>query len=118
MTAISIHQLQEDTVHWVRQATEQEPIVVTDEGKAVAKIVPFAAPKADNPFLTRKLLPGFAELQARMYGGTDSTEIISEMRDGRCVTSTPATSLSRQLHAVENAIRVFPDSVLETRQGD
>jgi antitoxin (DNA-binding transcriptional repressor) of toxin-antitoxin stability system len=83
MTAISIHQLHEDTGLWVRKATEQEPIVVTDEGRAVAKIVPFAAPKTGNPFLTRKLLPGFAELQAQMSGGTDSTDIISEMRDGR-----------------------------------
>ena len=40
-------------------------------------------PKRENPFLTRKLLPGFAALQERLTGGTDSTEIISEMRDGR-----------------------------------
>ena len=41
------------------------------------------APKRQNPFLTRKLLPGFAALQERLTGGTDSTDIISEMRDGR-----------------------------------
>ncbi|MES2469381.1 MAG: type II toxin-antitoxin system prevent-host-death family antitoxin [Verrucomicrobiota bacterium] len=40
-------------------------------------------PKRENPFLTRKLLPGFAALQERLTGGTDSTELISEMRDGR-----------------------------------
>lgn len=34
-----------------------------------------------NPFTTRKVLPGFAELQARLAGGTDSTLIISEDRD-------------------------------------
>ena len=38
---------------------------------------------AENPSLTRKLLPGFAELQGKLYGGTDSTQIISDMRDGR-----------------------------------
>ena len=82
MTAISIHQLHEETSLWVK-AAEQEPIIVTDEGKAVAKIVPFAAPKSGSPFATRKLLPGFAELQAGMSGGIDSTEIVSDMRDGR-----------------------------------
>ena len=83
MTAISIHELHENTALWVSKATEQEPIVLTDKGQAVAKIVPLPLTKADNPFLTRKLLPGFAELQGKLYGGTDSTQIISEMRDGR-----------------------------------
>lgn len=83
MTAISITELHEQTDLWVRKATEQEPIVLTDRGKAVAKIVPMPVAKAENPFLTRKLLPGFAEVQARCVGGTDSTDIISEMRDGR-----------------------------------
>ena len=42
-----------------------------------------APAKPENRFLTRKLLPGFAELQECLTGGTDSTDIISEMRDGR-----------------------------------
>ena len=83
MTAISIHELHENTDLWVRKATEQEPIVLTDKGQAVAKIVPVPVASAENPFLTRKLLPGFAELQAKLSGGTDSTQIISEMREGR-----------------------------------
>jgi hypothetical protein len=40
-------------------------------------------PPKENPFLNRKTLPGFAELQKRLVGGTDSTQIISEDRDGR-----------------------------------
>ena len=40
MTAISIHELHENTALWVSKATEQEPIVLTDKGLAVAKIVP------------------------------------------------------------------------------
>ena len=83
MTAISISELHEHTALWVRKATEQDPVVLTDNGRAVAKIVPVPVAKADNPFLTRKLLPGFAELQSKLSGGTDSTQIISEMRDGR-----------------------------------
>ena len=38
MTAISIHELHENTDLWVRKATEQEPIVLTDNGQAVAKV--------------------------------------------------------------------------------
>ena len=83
MTAISIHELHENTALWVSKATGQEPIVLTDQGQPVVKIVPLPVAKAENPFLTRKLLPGFTELQAKLSGGTDSTQIISEMRDGR-----------------------------------
>jgi len=83
MTAISIRELHENTDLWVRRATDQEPIVLTDNGQAVARIVPVPVANVKNPFLTRKLLPGFAELQARLTGGTDSAQIILEMRDGR-----------------------------------
>ncbi len=82
MAAISIHELHEHTDLWVRKSAE-EPVILTDEGHAVAKIVPLLAPQNGNPFLTRRLLPGFAEFQAKLSGGTDSTRIISEMRDGR-----------------------------------
>ena len=68
MTAISIHELQENTDLWVRKATEQEPIPMAN---------------AENPFLRRRLLPGFVELQAKLSGGTGSTQVISEMREGR-----------------------------------
>ena len=40
MTAISISELHENTALWVSKATEQEPIVLTDKGQPVAKIVP------------------------------------------------------------------------------
>lgn len=83
MTAISIRELHENTAHWVSKATEKEPIVVTENGQPVAKIVPVPVAKAENPFLTRKLLPGYKAIMHKRYGGQDSTEIISEMRDGR-----------------------------------
>ena len=83
MTAISIHELHEHTALWVSKATEQEPIVLTDNGQPVAKIVPLPVAKAENPFLTRKLLPGYEAIMHKRYGGQDTTEIISEMRDGR-----------------------------------
>ena len=83
MTAISIRELHEHTDLWVHRATEEEPIVVKDNGRPIARIVAIPAPPEENPFLTRQLLPGFAQLQSSLSGGTDSTEIISEMRDGR-----------------------------------
>ena len=48
-----------------------------------AKIVPLPVAKAENRFLTRKLLPGYEAVMHKRYGGQDSTEIISDMRDGR-----------------------------------
>ncbi len=82
MAAISIHELHEHTDLWVRKAAE-EPIILTDGGEAVAKIVSVLPSPKENPFLTRKLLPGFAELQAKLSAGADSAQIISEMRDER-----------------------------------
>ncbi|RBP42509.1 antitoxin Phd_YefM of type II toxin-antitoxin system [Roseimicrobium gellanilyticum] len=84
MVAISIHELHEHTDLWVRKAAAREDVLITDNGHAVAKIVPIPPePNTSNPFLTRKVLPGFADLQASLSGGTDSSKAVSEMRDER-----------------------------------
>ena len=83
MTAISIDELHENTDLWVRKATELEPIVVTADGKAVAKIVPIPVANEPLPFRTRKLIPGYEAIMHKRYGGADSTHIVSEMRDGK-----------------------------------
>jgi prevent-host-death family protein len=88
MTTISIKELHERTGEWVRKAAASEEITVTDRGRPVARIqaIPESAAVATptaNPWLRRKLLPAFAELQKTLIGGPESTEIISEMRDGR-----------------------------------
>jgi antitoxin (DNA-binding transcriptional repressor) of toxin-antitoxin stability system len=83
MTAISIRELHEHTDLWVHRATEEEPIVVKDKGRPVARIVPIPAPVEENPFLTRKLLAGYEQLQCQLSGGTDSTEVSYEMCAGR-----------------------------------
>ena len=83
MTAITIDELHQQTALWVRKAAVQELILLTDNGQPVAKIVPIPATSERKPFLNRKLLPGFAQLQRELSGGTESTEAISEMRDGR-----------------------------------
>lgn len=85
MQTITIKELHEHTGEWVRKAADHGEITVTDEGMPVALIsalAPRTQPR-ENPFLNRKLLPGFAEFQKRLVGGTDSTQIISEDRDGR-----------------------------------
>ena len=83
MTAISIHELHENTDLWVRKATELEPIVVTDEGRAVAKIVPIPVARETHPFRTRKLVPGYEAIMHKRYAGPDCTEAVSDMRDGK-----------------------------------
>ena len=85
MQTITIEELHTHTSEWINKAAEHDEITVTDGGKAVA-IIRTLVPQfktRPNPFLNRKLLPGFAELQKRLVGGTDSTQIISEDRDGR-----------------------------------
>lgn len=84
MAAISIHELHEQTDLWVRKAAAREDVLITDNGHAVAKIVPVPAEAPmSNPFLSRRVLPGFAELQTGLSGGTDSSKAIEESRDER-----------------------------------
>jgi antitoxin (DNA-binding transcriptional repressor) of toxin-antitoxin stability system len=84
MKTISIRELHERTGQWVRDAHRHGEIVITDRGQAVAKILPEATPPK-VPFSKRKLLPGFAKLEAsgKLRGGTDSTIGISEDREDR-----------------------------------
>jgi antitoxin (DNA-binding transcriptional repressor) of toxin-antitoxin stability system len=84
MTAIFIHELHEHTSLWVGRATNDESIIVEDNGRPVAQLV--ALPQArpgSSPSIKRKILPSFLELQAKLTGGTDSTDLISEMREDR-----------------------------------
>ena len=83
MIAISLEELHARTAHWVRQATEEEPILLTDNGAPVARIVPEPSPKPSRPFARRKLLPQYEAIMHRRFGGKDTTEIVSEMRDGQ-----------------------------------
>ena len=86
MQTITIEELHTQTGEWISKAAEHDEITVTDGGKAVAVITPLVPkprPPGHNPWKNRVLLPGFAELQKRLVGGTDSTQIISEDRDGR-----------------------------------
>jgi len=81
MKSISIRELHEKTGEWVRRSEELGAIVVTDRGKAVARIVPVEAASKVNPFVTRKLRRGYARMLGSLNRGTDSVKAVSEDRD-------------------------------------
>ena len=80
MKTISIRELHTRTGHYVRRAAT-DPIVITDRGETVARLVPVAEP-AGLTFGQRRLRPGFRRFLAMpLKSGTDSTQIVSEDRD-------------------------------------
>ena len=81
MKRVSIRELHEATGRWVREAARMEGIVVTERGRPVATIVPYAEPALANPFKARKLRPGYERLLGRLRGGTDSATIVAQDRD-------------------------------------
>jgi prevent-host-death family protein len=83
MKTISIKELHDKTGHWLRRVKAEGELIVTERGNPVARMLPPARASAGNPFTKRKLLRGIAPLIARPLGGPDSTDIISEMRNGR-----------------------------------
>jgi antitoxin (DNA-binding transcriptional repressor) of toxin-antitoxin stability system len=82
MTAISISELQERTGEWVRNAVTEGEIMVIDQGRPVAILKAYSAPKK-NRFENREILPGYAEIMNKPIGGTDATRIVSEERKDR-----------------------------------
>ena len=83
MTTVSIKELHDRTGHWVRRVNEEQEVIVTERGRAIARLLPSAPAEKGNPFLRRRLLRGVARLMERPIDGPSSTEIISEERDGR-----------------------------------
>ena len=85
MKQVTLRQLHENTGTLVREAVRLGGIVVTDRGMPIARIEPANRQPADKPFKQRRILPAYQELldSGALQGGTDSTQIISEDRDGR-----------------------------------
>jgi antitoxin (DNA-binding transcriptional repressor) of toxin-antitoxin stability system len=83
MKTISLRELRESTGTWVREAARVGALVITDRGKPVARLEAIAVDLQINPFLARKLRPGYAKLRGKLGGGTESTRIVSEERDAR-----------------------------------
>jgi prevent-host-death family protein len=83
MKIISIRELHQRTGKWVRKAAEIGSITVTERGRPVARLEAVEAPGRKNPFLSRKLRPGYRRLMGTLTGGRDTVAIVSEERDGR-----------------------------------
>ena len=83
MKIVSLRELHHQTGYWVRESARQGEIQVTDDGRVIAKIVPHTATAEVPYFAQRKTSAAFRRLAAKLAGGTDSTQIISEDRDSR-----------------------------------
>jgi antitoxin (DNA-binding transcriptional repressor) of toxin-antitoxin stability system len=81
MKTISLRELHANTGALVRSAARLGAVLVTDRGKAIARIEPVAEDSAGNPFLRRRILPEFAALKGKLGGGTDSTVLVRMDRD-------------------------------------
>jgi len=67
----------------VRKAAEVGSITVTERGRPIARLEAVEEPGRQNPFLTRRLRPGYKRLMGKLTGGTDSVTMVSEDREGR-----------------------------------
>ena len=85
MKTITIRELHTRTGQIVREAGRHGQILVTDNGRVVAKILPEAEPAKAPYFARRKLSRGFKKLDesGKTGLGTDSTAGISEDREDR-----------------------------------
>jgi len=87
MKTISIRELHAKTGRWVRDASKHGQILVTDNGRAIAKIVP-ELPPIQTPYFARR---NYIDDQTRSViesgrlgrGGADATDLISEDREDR-----------------------------------
>jgi antitoxin (DNA-binding transcriptional repressor) of toxin-antitoxin stability system len=83
MKTIPLRELHESTGAWVREAARIGTLVITDRGKPIARLEAVTTDLQINPFLTRKLRPGYSKLRGKLVGGAESTQIVSDDRDSR-----------------------------------
>ncbi len=85
MKTITIRELHAKTGEWVREAALHGQILVTDNGRAVARIVPETEEGSVPYFAARKPSAAFARLDAtgKTGQGTDVTQLISDDREDR-----------------------------------
>ena len=85
MRTVTIRELHARTGKVIRETSHHGEIQVTDNGVAVAKIVPVTHPEQLPYFARRRLTRAFAKLDKsqRSGCGTDATEAISEDREDR-----------------------------------
>ena len=78
MKTTSIRELHLKTGRWVRHAASRGPILVTDRGRPVAALQPFAASVTSRPLPNRE-----AAIRKRSKVPVDSVAYLSELRDDR-----------------------------------
>jgi prevent-host-death family protein len=85
MKTVTIRELHAKTGELVREASRHGHILVTDNGRTIAKIVPETNETAAPYFASRKPSTAFAKLDAsgKTGRGTDVTQSISEDREDR-----------------------------------
>ena len=86
MKTISLRELHNNTGKWIRSVKQEEEIVVTDRGAAIATVLPYRKSKARKyTWANRPLRPGYvAAMKAgKLKTGGDSTFSISQDRTSR-----------------------------------
>jgi len=85
MKTVTIRELHAKTGELVREASRHGQILVTDNGRTVAKIVPETEGTGVPYFAQRKPSTAFSKLDksGKTGRGTDVTEMISEDREDR-----------------------------------
>jgi len=84
MKQVTLRELHENTRALVREAVRAGGIVVTDRGTPIARTEPAGYQSSDKRFKHRRVLPAYQELldAGALQGGTDSTQMVREDRDG------------------------------------
>jgi prevent-host-death family protein len=87
MKSISIRELHARTGKWVRQVADHGQVVITDNGQAVARMVPEVKESKAPYFSQRRFINRKMKLWIESgklgRGGTDATAGISEDREDR-----------------------------------
>lgn len=85
MKKVTLRELHENTGSLVREAVRLGGVLVTDRGTPIARIEPAEGHRSAKPFKQRRILPAYQELldAGALRGGTDSTQMVREDRDGR-----------------------------------
>lgn len=85
MQMIPLEQLDPSASEWLRKASLDEPIVLTEQGKPVMTVT-ITTPRESTrggSMARRVLRPGFAKLMNKPIGGTGITEILEQDRADR-----------------------------------
>ena len=78
MVRISIRELHMNTGKWIRNAAQDEKIIITERGHPIATIGPYTADESATPFAKRRQSSKFKNL-GKILG--DSTRLISDDRE-------------------------------------